>query len=216
MVRDTNKIWVYRITPIQNLEHNLRNGLHCKRANRIDNGFVTIGSKDVINRRDKAIVKCFPDTVVNDYVPFYFSYRTPMLYNIITGYGVPAVPQGDIVYLCCRLNELATDTFQWCYTNGNAAIAITKFYNTIENIDENIDWHSIETNDFRDENADGDEDRVRKKHAEFLVKSYVSVEYIKAIIVLTEEKGKEVKDILAKLGLTIEVRINPQQKFYFL
>jgi hypothetical protein len=213
---EIEKKWIFRIIPIQNLEHNLRDGLYCKNAGKNNSDFVTIGSKDVIDRRNSAIVKCYPDTVVNDYVPFYFSVRTPMLYNIITGHGVPPRPQEDIIYLCSKLSELATNDFQWCYTNGNAATAITKFYKKLENIENKVDWHSVNTTDFRDDNADGDEDRVRKKHAEFLVKDHVPVEYIKIIVVLNESKKNEVKAILDKLKLNIDVQINPNQKFYFL
>jgi len=213
MATDLDKIWVFRIIPIQNLENILREGMFCKSAGKNNTGFVTIGSEDVISRRDTTIVKCYPDSYVNDYVPFYFSVRTPMLYNIITGHGVPAKPQDSIIYLCCELSDLASDKFQWCYTNGNAAAAITRFYTTLQNVDKNIDWHSIYTTDFRDENADGDEDRIRKKHAEFLVKGHVPVEYIKVIVVLNDQKAIEVKSILDKLDLNIKVHIN--QKFYF-
>lgn len=94
---DINIIGVFRIIPIQNLELILSNGLYCKNAGKKDNGYITIGSTDIITQRDTRIVKCFPDTVVNDYVPFYFSIRTPMLYNIITGHGVPPSPQKDII-----------------------------------------------------------------------------------------------------------------------
>jgi len=216
MAIDLEKIYLYRIIPIQNLEQNLRNGLYCKNAGRNDPDFVTIGSQDVITRRDRAIVKCFPDTVVNDYVPFYFSVRTPMLYNIITGHGVPSRPQGDIIYLCCKLTDITSSDLQWCYTNGNAATAITRFFKKLENIQIKVDWHSINTTDFRDENADGDEDRVRKKHAEFLVKEHVPVEYVKAIVVLNEKRKDQVQVILEKLNSTIPVLINPNNKFYFL
>ena len=116
---DIDKTFVFRIISIQNLEIELTKGLFCKNAGKNDKGYVSIGSQEVIGRRDTAIVKCYPDSVVNDYVPFYFSIRTPMLYNIITGHGVPKKPQEDIIYLCCKLTELATDDFQWCYTNGN-------------------------------------------------------------------------------------------------
>jgi hypothetical protein len=209
---DIDKIGVFRIVPIQNLEYILRDGLYCKNAGKNDKGFVTIGSKEIITQRDTRIVKCYPDTVVNDYVPFYFSVRTPMLYNIITGHGVPASPQQDIVYLCCKLGELATNDFQWCFTDGNAAKRISKFSNNIKHL-EHLDWRSIRTNDFRDENTDGDEDRVRKKHAEFLVKYYMPVDYIKAIIVLNQTIKEQVEGILKKQGLNIEVKIKTE--FYF-
>jgi hypothetical protein len=209
---DVNKIWVFRIIPIQNLEYILRDGLHCKNAGRKDKGFVTIGSKEIITQRDTRIVKCYPDTVVNDYVPFYFSVRTPMLFNIVTGRGVPASPQKDIIYLCCKLSELATDDFQWCFTDGNAAKKISKFSNDIKHL-EYLDWRSIKTTDFRDENADGDEDRVRKKHAEFLVKDHVPVNYINVIAVLNQTIKEQVETILDNFDLTIDIKIKPE--FYF-
>lgn len=212
---DIDKLWVYRIIPIQNLEYVLQQGLYCKNAGKTTSGYVSIGSKEVISRRDTVCVKCYPDTVVNDYVPFYFSTRTPMLYNIITGVGTDKFPQQDIIYLCCKFSELATGTFQWCYTDGNAAIAITTFFNTIQNIETNIDWRSVKTPDFKHDNADGDHDRIRKKHAEFLVKSHVPSEYIKAIVVLNASKKNEVEEIINRCGREMRVFVNPNNTFYF-
>lgn len=151
---------------------------------------------------------------VNDYVPFYFSVRTPMLFNIKTGHGVTSYQQKDIIYLCCRFKDLACNDFNWCYTNGNAA-AITKFFSNFDDINNNIDWHSVHTTDFRDENADGDEDRIRKKHAEFLVREHVPAEYIKKIVVLNNEVKEDVEKILAELDSNIDILVNPDQKFYF-
>jgi hypothetical protein len=216
MTIDINKTWIYRIIPIQNLEFDLQHGLYCKKTAVANPKFVSIGSAAVISRRDTAPVKCYPGTVVNDYVPFYFSVRTPMLYNIITGRGVPTFPQKDIIYICCKLSDLTSNGFQWCYTDGNAATAITKFFKKLENIEKKVDWRSVNTTDFRDENADGDEDRVRKKHAEFLVKDNVPPQFIKAIVVLNDQKKKEVEAILTKLKLSIKVVINPNRQYYFL
>lgn len=88
-----------------------------------------------------------------------------MLYNIVTGHGVPAFPQENIIYICCKLKNLCCEKFQWCCTNGNAAMAITRFFKNLDNIENDIDWRSIYTTDFRDANADGDENRIRKKHS---------------------------------------------------
>lgn len=212
---DINKLWVFRIIPIQNLEHNLRQGLYAKNAANAIPGYLSIGSTDVITQRDTRPVKCFPKFMVNDCVPFYFSKRTPMLYNIITGHGVKPIAQAEILYLCFKLTDLACEDFIWCYTNGNAAKRITNFFDNFDGIETNIDWHSINTNDFRDANADGDEDRIRKKHAEFLVLDHVPVRYIRKIVVLNPEVQSRVEKIIAANGLQISVHVNPNELFYF-
>src|SRR5690349_2319529 len=121
MAVDVNQIWIFRIIPIQNLAADLATGLHSKHTAPVDPTRVTMGNKEIISARDTRPVKCYPATVVNEYVPFYFSVRTPMLFNIKTGKSVTQRPQSEIVYLCCRLTDLAQNEFQWCFTDGNAA-----------------------------------------------------------------------------------------------
>ncbi|WKN46226.1 type II toxin-antitoxin system toxin DNA ADP-ribosyl transferase DarT [Tunicatimonas pelagia] len=212
---DISKQWVYRIIPINNLEKDITNGLFSKNSAPIDENRVVIGNSEIINERDNRTVRCFPETVVNDYVPFYFSVRTPMLYNIITGYGVPTKPQEDIIYLCCKLQDLANGNFQWCFTDGNAAKIITKFYDAIDQLDE-LDWKSINTEDFRTDNSDGNEDRIRQKHSEFLILNHVPASKIKAVVVLNSNAEKRVKAILDTCQVSLNVYINPKKKFYFL
>lgn len=215
MPRDVNTIPLFRIIPIKNLEGNLQNGLYCKNSIPENQNFVALGDTEIIAQRSRTPVKCYPEDVVNDYVPFYFSIRTPMLYNIITRRSGNYHLQEDIIYLCFKMTDLANENFKWCYTDGNAATKITKFYTDLNKIETNIDWHSIGTTDFRDANADGDEDRVRKKHSEFLVKEHVPPELIKAIIVLNAEKKNEVETILDRMKMNIVVKVDPNKKYYF-
>lgn len=212
MAVDIKDLWVYRIIPIQNLEKDLKHGMLAKRNASADPTRVVIGNTEIISARDQRPVKCYPGTVVNDYVPFYFSVRTPMLYNIYTGMGVAQKPQREIVYLCCRVTDLATDKFQWCFTNANAAERITAFYTDLKHLDK-LDWKSIKTTDFRLNNADGDEERIRKKHAEFLVKDKVPPKRIEEIAVLNAAVKEQVETVVSNCKLAIEVRVKPQ--YYF-
>ncbi|MCC6289533.1 MAG: DUF4433 domain-containing protein [Chitinophagaceae bacterium] len=200
---------MYRIIPLTNLEAILEHGIFCKNDKTIDPAiFVSIGNREVIEQRGRAVVKCYPDTYVNDYVPFYFSVRTPMLFNIKTGWGVPKYPQENIVYLCYSISDLATENYQWCYTDGNAAKEISKFYTELNQIKTNIDWRAINTRDFS-----RDRDTIRKKHAEFLVKGHVPNSLIKRIVVLNNDKKMEVEGILKQKRIDIPVTFNPQ--YYF-
>lgn len=212
---DISNLWVYRIIPIENLKDDLTHGLYSRKSAPKNNKRVTIGHAEIIDERDNRIVKCYPDTIVNNYVPFYFSVRTPMLYNIITGYGVPIKPQNEIIYLGCKYTDLANDNLQWCFTDGNAAKKISRFYTTNDDLNK-LDWRSINTEDFRSNNSDGDEDRLRKKHSEFLVLNQVPVNALGAIVVLNSEEQDNVNSILESCKLNLNVYINPNKKFYFI
>ena len=209
---EASDLWVFRIIPIENLESDLRHGLFAKNSAPSNPKRMVIGNTEIIGERDNRIVKCFSDTVVNDYVPFYFSVRTPMLFNIKTGRGVPQRDQKDIVYICCKLTDLTTSKFQWCFTDGNAAKKITKFYNDLKHLDK-VDWKSIGSTDFASNNVDGDEDRIRKKHAEFLVKDKVPVKRLSGLAVINRTVKSDVEVIVQKCNLAIEVKVKPQ--FYF-
>jgi hypothetical protein len=56
-----NTLGVFRIIHINNLKSDLSNGLYCKSANKTTAGYISIGSQDVISKRDTKIVKCHPD-----------------------------------------------------------------------------------------------------------------------------------------------------------
>lgn len=205
-------LWVFRIIPIENLEGDLRHGLFSKNSAPSNPERLVIGNTEIIGERDNRIVKCFSDTVVNDYIPFYFSVRTPMLFNIKTGRGVPQRSQKDIVYICCKLTDLATPKLQWCFTDGNAAKRITKFYSDLKHLDK-LDWKSIKSTDFAANNEDGDEDRIRKKHSEFLVKDKIPVSKFGSLAVINTAVKSDVEAIVQKCKLVLEVKVEPQ--FYF-
>lgn len=210
-IRD--KIWVFRMVHYENLAHILEHGIYCRRSPNAHEGYVNIGSTEIIDRRSWVAVKCDPGCVINDYVPFYFGVRTPMLYKIHTGKGIPKKPQEDIVYLCCRFSELVESKLEWCYTDGNAATDITKFF-TQESDLVALDWHSIHSADWSDNNKDGDHDRIRKKMSEFLIKGHLPREFIRAIVVRTEERAHWVQQLVDSASLAITV-VHNKPNFYF-
>jgi len=116
--------------------------------------------------------------------------------------------------LCCKLRDLANENFQWCFTDGNATVSITKFFDDLDDIHK-LDWHSIFSEDFRIDNADRDNDRIRKKQAEFLVRNYVPSDKIKSLVVLDNYAQDQVQRILDEVNMSIPIHVNPKNKFYF-
>lgn len=97
---------------------------------RFDKRCIPIGNPDIIGKRtNKTVVVIPPGGVLGEYVPFYFSGHSPMLFNIVTGYGVEKVPQKDIVFLVCDALKIVNAGIPYCFTDGNATKAISKFYN---------------------------------------------------------------------------------------
>ncbi|MGB5927335.1 MAG: DarT ssDNA thymidine ADP-ribosyltransferase family protein, partial [Cyclobacteriaceae bacterium] len=112
---------------------------------------------------------------------------------------------------------------EWCFTDGNAAVFTTKYFNDLRDIDQ-LDWRSIRTHDFRIDNSDNDTDRGRKKHAEFLIKEHVPSAKIAGIVVLNDAVKRRVERIVADCGFQLKVssdmsdlrpRNNGESKFYF-
>ncbi|MEJ7780116.1 MAG: DarT ssDNA thymidine ADP-ribosyltransferase family protein [Daejeonella sp.] len=76
------KTYIYRMTHYSNIEFILREGLHCCNCKPQDPEYTSIGYKTLINNRGRSVVSIDPGGVLNDYIPFYFHYKMPMLYNI--------------------------------------------------------------------------------------------------------------------------------------
>jgi hypothetical protein len=208
------KIWVYRMIHYRNLDYILQHGIYYRRSIHFDPNYVNVGSAAIIDHRDTVHVKCYPDTMLNDYIPFYFGVRTPMLYKIKTGHGVAQLPQHEIIYLACRFQEITGSDLQWCFTDGNAARYISEFHDSVDDIAK-LDWKSINAEEWTDNNQDGDHDRMRKKHSEFLVKDHVPIEYVKSIVVLTDARKAYVEELIVHYGLPITVYLDTKHKFYY-
>src|SRR5690606_1464060 len=91
---------LFRITHIANLPWLLANGLHSANGIAADPDFVPIGSPDLIGKRARRMVPIPPGGALSDYIPFYFTPKSPMLLNIKTGYnGITQRPNRDIAIL---------------------------------------------------------------------------------------------------------------------
>ncbi len=80
------KALIFRITHRVNLTGILANGLYCRNSSRIDPNFVSIGNPDLIINRHNHPVPVPPGGTLSDYIPFYFTPLSMMLYNINTGF----------------------------------------------------------------------------------------------------------------------------------
>ena len=206
-------LFIYRMTHIDNVPFIVENGLWSKLSPVQDPNFVPIGNPDIIDKRtNKMIVVVPPGGVLGEYVPFYFSGHSPMLYNITTGYGVKRVLQKDIVFLVCDAMEIINAGIPYCFTDGNATSAISKFYNNLFGLRE-LDWKSIRATMWK--NTEDDYDRVRKKMSEFLVKEHVPARFLRGIIVKNEEAKQKVASFLGDTLPGCSIKVDEHYEYYY-
>ena len=108
---------IYHITPIDNLPGIIKaGGLFCDRdAKNIQ--FVSIGHRNIKERRLRKKVPCEPGGVIADYVPFYFAPRSPMLFTI---------NKGNVVRLYARTR--ANRSFSLVHGSGGSRRVGLGFY----------------------------------------------------------------------------------------
>jgi ssDNA thymidine ADP-ribosyltransferase, DarT len=208
-----DKSFCYRICHIENVPEILQNGLCTKHHPNASKNFVGIGNPDIIDLRDDTPVKIHGYGNIGDYVPFYFTPKSMMLYNIITGYRAPLVPKRnreDIVVFRCLIVDLSKSD-KFFFSDGQANVtSITEHYNDLKHLDK-IDWEIIHKSDFK--NEAGDTDKQRRYQAEFLVHSHVPIERVESINVYNEKASDFVKREIAKTDLLIPVNIIPNYFF---
>ncbi len=207
-------IRLFRILHIDNVEYLLHHGLFNQQHPQADPNYINIGDHTLITQRHDYVVPIDPPNgTLGEYVPFYFGTLSPMLLNIKTGHrGIRQQQQSDIIYICCRLNTIIAQCSEWCFTDGHAKTAITGFYNHIGALDA-IDWDTVYERYWK--NTEQDFDKMRRKQAEFLVKSHVPVTCIHSIVVYNEQSRNLVQEIIVRLGLNIPIHINPNNQFYY-
>jgi hypothetical protein len=197
----------------QNVEYILQNGLCCREHANADPNYINIGHRQLISDRHNHPIALPNAGNLGDYVPFYFAGHSPMLYLIKNGYqGVAKRPQEDIVYLVCNFETIENSGLEYVFTDRNAKISITNFYTDKQDF-EKLHWEIINSKHWK--NDESNWSRQDYKQAEFLIKNYVPIEYVHAIVVKNEERKLYFEEILTKLALDIKVYVDTTSKIYY-
>jgi hypothetical protein len=187
---------LYHITHIDNLPGILASGGLWRDRERMRQGFqqVNIAYTSLKERRMRTPVPVFSGKILCDFVPFYFANRSPMLYAIHTdsveGY---TGGQSSIIYLVTTIGAVITGDRKWCFTDGHAVEFVTDFYDSLEGISA-VDWELIHNWSWK--NTLEDNDRKRRKQAEFLVEKSVPWTWIERIGVINHAMKKRVEEII--------------------
>ena len=203
---------LFRMTHIENLRIILRDGMYAPNVKCYPD-YINIGDESLIEQRGEFNVPIAPSGVLADYVPFYFGGRSPMLLNIKTGYrGVKQRNQQDIVYVCTHIDRVATACQDFCFTDGHAKDRLTAYFNNLSDLDR-VDWGVVEKSFWQ--STEDDPDRMRRKQAEFLIKTYVPLNCLSGIIVLDEISKGKAEEMMRDAGVSLPIHIDTKRKYYY-
>ncbi len=204
---------IYHITHLDNLASIVERGsLLCDNV-RAAQGVACQGIAHVHikQRRARKLVPVAPGGTLADFVPFYFSPRSPMLYVIDRG-GVEGYRGGQelVLHLVSSAEAVAGRGLRYCFTDGHAAMDISGFYVELGDLSK-IDWVIMHARYWNDTNQDGD--RSRRRQAEFLVHGTFPWDLITEIGVISSKVAALVTAALA--GSTHQPTVAVHRDWYY-
>jgi hypothetical protein len=160
-------------------------GLHCKNSQTRDRNYVDIGNLDLISKRDKHPVGPAPSGTLSDYVLFYFTPFSPMLYNIKTGRGgIRKRENREIVIMVSSLHRLTEKGVTFLFTDRHAYLVAAQFYSDLARLDQ-IDWDMLQRRDFK--NDPDDPSKKERYQAEALVHKHLPIEALSGFVCYNDE-----------------------------
>lgn len=154
----------------------------------------TTHRSDVQARRAKRRVPEPPGGALLDYVPFYFGPRSPMLYQLETGW-VPGYTEGQrpMVYLVASAHDVAAAGLDFVFFDGHALTDLSLAFHDLDDL-ERVDWRAVHARRWSGPGVDPD--RQRRKQAEFLVHRMLPWRLVRGLVVLDDGMRDRVDDLL--------------------
>jgi hypothetical protein len=203
---------VFRITHIRNLPWILGNGLHCASSEQIDPNFVSIGNADLIDSRKGTLVPHNMGGTLADYVPFYFTPRSPMLYNIKTGHnGVTRRPNDEIIVLVSSIQRFTQNALSFLIANRHAIYQRAEFSSDPAFV-EQIDWGILQASKFN-RNDNNDPDKIERYQAETLVRQHVPISALLGLACASDAARAQITIDLNNAQSALQVHVRNQWYF---
>jgi len=202
---------IFRIVHVANVPWILDNGVSCQNSAAQDPNYVSIGNASLIDRRARRLVPIPPGGTLSDYVPFYFTPFSIMMYNIKTGYGgITRRDNQDIVMLVSSVQRLHELGLPFIYTNQHAYPVDTEFYDGTDDLGQ-IDWALLQRRDFK--TGDADPGKQQRYQAEALVHRHVPLEAVIGIGCYNETAKRGLESLLEERDARITVKATPSWYF---
>lgn len=208
---NAEKALIFRIVHRDNLPWILHHGLHCRNAGVCNPAFTGIGNPDLIDRRTRREVGIAPFGNLSDYVPFYFTPHSPMLYNIHTGYhGIPQRSNEEILIFVTSLHRLREVGRPFVFTDRHAYLQQAEFFGDLARLDR-VDWPLLNSRNFKRD--PDDPDKFARYEAEALVHRHVPLDALLGMACYNGRTKERIDRLLAEHKTDLNVRILPNWYF---
>jgi ssDNA thymidine ADP-ribosyltransferase, DarT len=205
------KALIWRIVHRDNLPWILQNGVHCRNSAAQDPNHVNIGNAELIDKRAHRVVPIAPGGTLSDYVPFYFTPFSPMMYNIKTGYGgIQQRTNAEIVLLVSTLRKVNELGLDYVFTDRHAYTPLAQYFDNLEMLKE-IDWPILQDRNFK---RDPDDPiKVERYQAEALIHQHLPLNALVGIVCYNEDMKQKIDNQVTDLDLKLDVRAMPHWYF---
>jgi len=198
---------IFRITHRDNVPHILANGLHCQSSPTVNPDFVPIGHPDIMDRRKARQVITDPGGTLADYVPFYFTPCTPMLYNIVTGHlGIRRRTKAEIVVIVSSLELLERAALDYIIVDRNATLMAATMA-AGRSLVPTLQWEDWRTRNFKRDFDDPT--RFERYQAEALVHRVLPTAAISSIITYDKLTQGAVSEAVSQACLDLPAYVQP-------
>lgn len=201
---------IFRATHIDNVPWILDHGLHAASSELEDPSFRTIGDPELIARRPRRTVDVPPGGTLGDYVPFYFTPFSPMLYKIVTGHGIEAVPREQLVVLASSVHLLAGKGIPYVLSDRHAYLAMARFSNDLGGL-ERVPWEQLRARDFARDSED--HEKFDRYQAEALVHRHLPLDGLLGIACYDAAGRDRVAAELTRRGRKLTLIVDPDRFF---
>jgi hypothetical protein len=210
-----DSIALYRLVHVDTLPTLLARGvLHAPNCTPDDGlPYRTIHNVSVQASRHSSQIRCGPRGTCHDYVPFYFGPLSVMLLNLKTG-RVDGYNEGQepLIYLTTTVQRVLDAGCRFVFSDGHGLAKFTSWYDDLARLDQ-VDWNLVGARYWLD--TLNDNDRQRRKQAEFLVWKWLDWSLIDGIGVLNEQVKADVEAILAQHPSRSHPRVEMRSQWYY-
>lgn len=210
-----NPTWLFRLVHVDNLATLLERGrLHAPNHCPADGlPYRTIHNVAVQAGRHVQPVPCGPRGTVHDYLPFYFGPLSVMLLNLHSG-RVAGYTDGQkpLIYLVTTVQQVQSSGVRFVFSDGHGLARFTRWFDDAAQLDQ-VDWGIVGERYWAD--RPDDNDRQRRKQAEFLVWQSLDWTAIRGIAVIDAAMQHQVQAILARFPARAQPNVRIKREWYY-